>query len=772
MAIELEKIQPWDGQSGTGADARGVIDRNFEKLGQGLNETDEKIVQLAGETIIYNASRGGETMSMSDAILSVPQDWRKRGLILAFRDIDTGSYKNIQLKSGNPTIEAIWNNISNWEELLNKSEALLPNDENIAIFNGTPTSINIITAERKIVFTSPAAAVFMGERFLISPQEVIIPSDVYNGIIAVDRVTGDVTVRNQAVSSEIKNNLIFAAIYISGNIFNLTGVDNYLINGESHYLYFDLLNEKDANYYNCSWDYNLKQLIMYTSRVDARNAVPERYRKRGVVFTYYLSPNFRIEQYKGKANVAWDSSDDTLFTDLSTANYLSESSERKAIVYSKSSEINIDLLDKRIKITGGAILNQIESATVGRILLPEAVLPFHPGTTTTVVLYNKSNNTIITRAAQGAPISNCMVLFTVRFNALLTEAVVDGVDNYSINGVSKENLFPLYSIDRNTSYYKEPVTDGFMSTDPISAESTKSEDLYNLYDELMSEYPNYITKNLLGNTDTGLPVYSYIFNLSQERNTNRRKPKVFLTGGTHGGERLGVLGLFRVLKRICDVNDSDRLNSIKRNIKLIVIPLVNPFAFDVGEVDGVKSVRWNSNAVDINRNFDYKWDEYTDDREQYYKGTAVFSEKESQFVRDLFLSEKEDIITAIDFHNFGTEKANSSTWQPYCWFSAGVNFERQISEILLDRLSFECKSKAEYIPDEVGYVSLSYNEPSMKNWLRSQGVRSITIEMNYCDVYKPDVIEHYNAVNVSIAVEILINYIYDSTLQESKKRIA
>lgn len=62
MAIELEKIKPWDGQSGTGADNRGVIDRNFEKVKTELeaidahvntkfDDVEEEIVQLAGEKL-------------------------------------------------------------------------------------------------------------------------------------------------------------------------------------------------------------------------------------------------------------------------------------------------------------------------------------------------------------------------------------------------------------------------------------------------------------------------------------------------------------------------------------------------------------------------------------------------------------------------------------------------------------------------------------------------------------------------------------------------
>src|SRR5690554_5438322 len=67
MAIELEKIKAWDGQSGTGADARGVIDRNFEKVKDELEAVDAKfsdvedeIVQLAGD-VALKADHGYST---------------------------------------------------------------------------------------------------------------------------------------------------------------------------------------------------------------------------------------------------------------------------------------------------------------------------------------------------------------------------------------------------------------------------------------------------------------------------------------------------------------------------------------------------------------------------------------------------------------------------------------------------------------------------------------------------------------------------------------
>jgi len=54
MAIELEKIKSWDGQSGTGADNRGVIDRNFDKVKTELEGNKAEIVQLAGDVNVLN----------------------------------------------------------------------------------------------------------------------------------------------------------------------------------------------------------------------------------------------------------------------------------------------------------------------------------------------------------------------------------------------------------------------------------------------------------------------------------------------------------------------------------------------------------------------------------------------------------------------------------------------------------------------------------------------------------------------------------------------
>lgn len=75
---------------------------------------------------------------------------------------------------------------------------------------------------------------------------------------------------------------------------------------------------------------------------------------------------------------------------------------------------------------------------------------------------------------------------------------------------------------------------------------------------------------------------------------------------------------------------------------MIVVPLQNPWGFD-------NRTRYNSNGVDLNRNYDYGWEK----ENSTVKGTAPFSEKETQYMRDLIQMNK-DAIHFIDYHTIST----------------------------------------------------------------------------------------------------------------------
>lgn len=90
MAIEFEKIKSWDGQSGTGADNRGVIDRNFEKVKTELDGNKAEIVQLAGdvEQLAGEAVKKGSAVGTINLLQLDPSVWES-GAIASSTGLDT-----------------------------------------------------------------------------------------------------------------------------------------------------------------------------------------------------------------------------------------------------------------------------------------------------------------------------------------------------------------------------------------------------------------------------------------------------------------------------------------------------------------------------------------------------------------------------------------------------------------------------------------------------------------------------------------------------------
>lgn len=124
------------------------------------------------------------------------------------------------------------------------------------------------------------------------------------------------------------------------------------------------------------------------------------------------------------------------------------------------------------------------------------------------------------------------------------------------------------------------------------------------------------------------------------------KPVIMLTACIHG-ERFASFYLIDFLRRLTDNSPKWRseLDALKDAYDFYAVPVVTPSTFISGQ-------RPNWNGVDINRNFDYKWEEYdpgSDPNRQ--KGDAPFSEAESRAIRDLVLAHKPFVV--IDIHDWG-----------------------------------------------------------------------------------------------------------------------
>lgn len=173
--------------------------------------------------------------------------------------------------------------------------------------------------------------------------------------------------------------------------------------------------------------------------------------------------------------------------------------------------------------------------------------------------------------------------------------------------------------------------------------------VYNLYDNLLNEYPYYINKNLLGQNSQGTNIYEYVFtsgNYNQIHgqrpyNSVKNKDKILIITGVHGYERTSVMGLYQFIKDLCENNPI--LYSVRENYEIKIIPIVTPWAYN-------NNSRVNENGVNINRNFNINWTPQPEGQD--YGGESPADQLETQIVQN-WINNNRDAVLYIDYHNSG-----------------------------------------------------------------------------------------------------------------------
>lgn len=127
------------------------------------------------------------------------------------------------------------------------------------------------------------------------------------------------------------------------------------------------------------------------------------------------------------------------------------------------------------------------------------------------------------------------------------------------------------------------------------------------------------------------------------------KPVIFILGSLHGQHEWRGAYIVRQFFRL--LNDTDKMPHHHYVAKLLStfsfygIVCGNPYGYE-------NNVRGNANLVDLNRNFSPNWEEFVNDLPNGYdKGTAPFSEIETQIIRDKVLELKPTAF--VDLHIYG-----------------------------------------------------------------------------------------------------------------------
>lgn len=182
---------------------------------------------------------------------------------------------------------------------------------------------------------------------------------------------------------------------------------------------------------------------------------------------------------------------------------------------------------------------------------------------------------------------------------------------------------------------------------------------------------------------------------------------IVLSGCLHGNEYSGFYSLTQFLELLVNNwGDYPQLAYLRKNVRIVVLPIINMWGF-------ANQKRQNSRQVDLNRNTDYAWEQFSHNQEGmiYYKGVAPFSERETKNVKDVFES-LDNVVAFIDTHSIQTI-GNVE----YCVFYP--RFTEQNNEPFIQAL-WEMHEESEKLvfgssslPSLTNYVSENYGATSL-----------------------------------------------------------
>lgn len=226
-----------------------------------------------------------------------------------------------------------------------------------------------------------------------------------------------------------------------------------------------------------------------------------------------------------------------------------------------------------------------------------------------------------------------------------------------------------FDIDHNMRDVSE-VLSGVDLSDSALPEKTL-EQVYQLFDGLVTAYPNYVTKSdaaelcsmtypdyangVSGSSSyADTPAYkTYLYSFS-ESNTYAgndgtcRKAKLVIICGIHGNEYAAPYNAYLFAKQLCDgVLDDANFFKLRAAFDIYIIPCLNGYGM-------YHKLRTNANGVNINRNFPVAdWKESGVDTEDY-TGASAGSEFETKLVIAMTDYLNPDIL--IDHHNYSSLK--------------------------------------------------------------------------------------------------------------------
>ncbi|MCD4773706.1 MAG: T9SS type A sorting domain-containing protein [Bacteroidales bacterium] len=163
------------------------------------------------------------------------------------------------------------------------------------------------------------------------------------------------------------------------------------------------------------------------------------------------------------------------------------------------------------------------------------------------------------------------------------------------------------------------------------------QEIIDLMDSLVTAFPSICTKTIYGTSVEGRELSA--LKISDNVATDENEAEVFFDGGIHGDEVGAAENCIRFARMLClEYGNDPTITDLIDTREIWIYPMVNP--------DGrVNNSRYNSNGVDLNRDWGYMWDGWGN-------STGAYSQIESKALRAC-MSENQFVVHTT-YHS-GTE---------------------------------------------------------------------------------------------------------------------
>jgi hypothetical protein len=184
-------------------------------------------------------------------------------------------------------------------------------------------------------------------------------------------------------------------------------------------------------------------------------------------------------------------------------------------------------------------------------------------------------------------------------------------------------------------------------------------------DSMYMLYPNIITQKFqIGTSIQGRPIYAV--KISDNPNVNENEPQVQLNALIHAREPQAMMTIMYYMYYLLENYGTDpEVTYLVNNREIYFIPCINPDGYEYNRQTNPsgggmwrKNRRLNSDnsyGVDLNRNFGYMWGinntgSSGTPSSDTYRGTAPFSEPETQAIRDF--TNTKSFKTTLNYHTY------------------------------------------------------------------------------------------------------------------------